>query len=316
MLSRWFSLFMAIQSGRQVTPAELAERTERSVRTIYRDLKGMQDAGLPIFFDADQQSYRLTDNFQMKPPQLTSAELVTLMGALDFMRRTGPTGARRSAEKLMDKLLAGLPRGQREEADELGRRVIIDPLNARGFEDEGVVGTLEQALSVTRKVRMTYAAFIHGGKEEERVVRPLGLVYRGTSRYLVAYCELRSDIRTFRVGRIRAINLLAETFAAPPDFDLDGFLTGLWGITEGPETEVRLHFGPKVAQLAQETRWHPSQTNEAQPDGSIIVTMTMRGPAELSRWIAGYGGHVGVLAPESLRQAVLALARGTLAAYE
>ncbi len=317
MVTRWLRLVMAIQGGRAYSVKELAQRTGVSTRTIFRDLGGMQEAGVPIYFDDAAGGYRLTENFQMRPLQLSSDDLNTLVGALSFMRRTLPLRSRKNVDAVMDKLLSGLPVRQREEAGALDRTLVIDPLGgARGLEDERVVQALEQALSQRRKVHMRYAAFAHGGEESERTVRPYGLVYRGTSLYLVGFCESRQDIRTFRVGRVRALTVLDAGYAMPADFDLNSYLTGLWGITEGPETEVRLRFCKPVAQLALETRWHPSQSNQPQPDGSVLVTMTTRGPAELSRWLAGYGGHVIVEEPASLRDEVLRLARGVLVAHQ
>ena len=315
MVTRWLNLFNAIQGGRPATADELARRTGVSTRTVYRDLRGLQDAGFPIYFDPDKRTYRLTDTFQLRPLHFSPDELSTLVGALNFTRRTGPLRSRKNVDQVLDKLLAGMDQGQREAAGDMDRKLVIDPLGARGLEDERITAALQQAVALRRKVRMTYAAFAHGGEEEERTVRPYGLAYRGTSLYLIAHCDLRDAIRTFRVGRIKAIALLAEGYTIPDTFDLDQYLTGLWGITEGPETQVRLRFLPYVAQLARETRWHPSQVNEPQEDGSIVVSMTTRGPAELSRWVAGYGGSVLVLAPDSLREAVLALARGVLSGH-
>jgi predicted DNA-binding transcriptional regulator YafY len=312
MITRWMNLFMAIQGGRSYTIRELAERVGVSSRTIFRDLSGMQEAGIPLYYDDQTKSYRLTENFQMRPLQLTAADLLTLVGALNFMRRMGTLQARKNVAGLMDKLFAGLPLGQREEADRRDRALVVDPLGSYSLDDERVTAALDQALAQGRKIHMKYAALAHGGKEEERTVQPYGLAYRGTSLYLVGYCELRKSIRHFRLSRIRAITLLPDLYTIPADFDLNEYLTGLWGITEGPETQVRLRFRPAVAQLALETRWHPTQQSTQQDDGSVIVTLTTRGPVELSRWLVGYGGSVIVEEPEALREAVHALARGVL----
>lgn len=315
VVTRMLAVFTAIQGGRQYTTAELASKMNVSTRTIFRDLSQLQEAGFPIYFDSQRRTYRLTDNFQMRPLHVTSEELGTLVAALSYMRRRGSSAARKPVSALMDKLLATLPQQQREEAGEMDRVIAVDPIGAHGVEDEKVVRALEHALAQHRKVQIRYAAFVRAGEESLRVVRPYGLVYRGTSRYLIGYCEERADIRTFRVGRVRAITLLEQRFAIPADFSLDSYLSGLWGITEGPQTHVRLRFAPGVAQLALETQWHPTQQVMREEDGGVIMTMTTRGPAELSRWIAGYGGAIQVLEPASLKEAVVALARGVLAGH-
>jgi predicted DNA-binding transcriptional regulator YafY len=312
MLTRWLNLLIAIQGGRPYTVRELSERTGVSTRTIFRDLKGMQEAGVPIYYD---NGYRLMEEWSISPLHFTSDELIALVTALNFVRRAGPLRSRQSVVPLVDKLMAALPNNQRETAGQLDRALVIDPLPSRGMEDEQVIRSLEQAAGDRRKVAIRYAAFSHGGEESERVVRPYGLTYRGTALYLIGFCELRGGIRTFRVGRIRAIRPLGEHFRMPADFDLDHFLLDLWGITDGPEMNVQLRFDPLVAPLARETEWHHSQQVDTQADGSAVVTMTTRGRAELARWLAGYGGHVLVLNPPELREAVREIGLGILAAY-
>jgi predicted DNA-binding transcriptional regulator YafY len=312
MVTRWLKLLIAIQGGHPYTVRELSERTGVSTRTIFRDLKGMQEAGVPIYYD---NGYRLTESWSIPPMHFTSDELIALVTALNFVRRAGPLRSRKSVTELVDKLLAALPTVQRETAGQMDRALVIDPLPSRGMEDEQVIRTLEEAAAHGKKVSIHYAAFSRGGEESQRVVRPYGLTYRGTSLYLIGFCELRQEIRTFRVGRIRAVRLLSDRFTIPADFDLDGFLLEIWGITDGPEMHVRLDFDASVAPLARETQWHHSQRVESRPDGTAIVTMTTRGRAELARWIAGYGGHVKVADPPELREAVVDLGRGILAAH-
>lgn len=314
MLARWLKLLIAIQGGRPYGVRELADRMGVSPRTIFRDLAGLQNAGVPLYFDPDRKTYRLTESFQIPPLHFSPDELGSLVTALNFARRSGPMRSRRTAVALMDKLLAAMPIGQRLAAGRLDEALVVEPLQARSFEDDAVVRRLEQAVGERRKVWLRYAAYSHGGTPSERVVRPFGLVHRGTSLYAIGYCELRRDIRTFRVGRIQAIRVLDQPFVTPDDFDLDRFLLQVWGITDGPELQVQLRFDAAVAPLARETMWHPTQAVAEAEGGAVLMTMTTRGCAELARWLAGYGGHVRVLAPPALAEAVVELARGILAA--
>jgi predicted DNA-binding transcriptional regulator YafY len=315
VLTRWLKLLMTIQGGRPYTVGELARRLGVSVRTIYRDLEHMQDANVPLYYDDEKKAYRLTENFHLPPLHFDSDELLTLITTLGFMRRSGPAAHRRTADALVDKLLAALPGGLRSAAGDLDRVLVIDPLPSRSVEDEQIVTALERAVQTRRRVTIRYAALNQGGQESERTIRPYGLAHRGTALYVIGFCESRQDLRTFRVGRIRTIKVLPQTFEPPADFDLDQYLLDLWGITDGPEMHVRLRFLPQVAQLAQETRWHHTQQVTREPDGGAIVTFTTRGRDELARWLAGYGGNVVVLDPPELREAVLALGRDIVAAY-
>lgn len=313
VLTRWFQLLTAIQSGRPHTAQDLAERLGVTTRTIYRDVRQLEEAGVPIFFDSEHKGYRLTDTFQIRPLQFQPDELTALVAMIGFMRRRGPMATRDTAHALVDKLLAALPIGHREAASVLDRSLSMDPSSAHGLEDDHVVAELNRALRIGHKARIRYATFSRGGAESSRVIHPYGLAFRGTSLYLIGYCELRMDRRNFRVGRIREIQVLRESFVPDPTFDLEEYLQAVWGITDGPEMSVKLRFEPDVAPLARETRWHPTQAVADEPDGGAILTMVTRGRAELARWIAGFGGRVRVLAPDDLREDVCAIGRGIVA---
>lgn len=121
-------------------------------------------------------------------------------------------------------------------------------------------------------------------ESSQRTVRPYGLAYRGTGLYLIGYCEMRQEIRTFRGNRILSAEILPAAFTRPADFDLERYLANIWGIEDGPLMQVRIRFLAPVARLA--------------------------------RWLVGYGGTVEVLEPAELRQAVINLGRELLARYE
>ena len=67
------------------------------------------------------------------------------------------------------------------------------------------------------------------------------------------------------------------------------------------EIDARILFRPEVARYVKETRWHASQRNQPQPDGSLVVEMHLSGTRELKSWLLSFGRHAEVLAPPELR---------------
>jgi predicted DNA-binding transcriptional regulator YafY len=312
VVMRWFQLLMHIQAMRTATAQELAERTGVSVRTIFRDLAGMQAAHIPIYYDEHLRTYRVAEGFQMRPLQLTTEDVYALVVALNFMRRTW---APAKVEALMDKLLAGLPEPQKEVAGAIDRALVVDPVGARTEEDEEIARQLQEAINQQKKVQIRYVNFHQGGREELRTVQPYGIALRGIARYLIAYCDSRGAIRHFRLGRIKEVRLLPKSFKLPKGFDLNRYLDEIFGITGGEaEVPVRLRFRPSVAHLVLETRWHPSQVTEPQADGSVLVHLRPRGLDELARWVVTFGEGVVVEEPAALRNLVRSIALGALAA--
>jgi predicted DNA-binding transcriptional regulator YafY len=311
-LERWFRILTILMGGGRPTADDLARRFEVSRRTIFRDIASLEQQGVPVV-RADGR-YAVLDSYKVKPIQFEPAEVLALAAALDFARRRRALGGSFAASAL-EKLRAVLPGPQKELAAGLDETLVVDPLQGHSEPaSPGVEEAIRQALSGGHPVRIRYQA-LAAEAPSERVVRPYGLAYRGTGLYLIGYCEMRRDIRTFRVNRILSAEILPAAFTRPADFDLERYLADIWGIEDGPLMQVRIRFSPAVARLARETRWHPTQETQSEPDGSVIVSMETRGKNELARWLAGYGGTVEVLEPRELKEAVLKLGRDIVARY-
>jgi Predicted transcriptional regulator len=110
----------------------------------------------------------------------------------------------------------------------------------------------------------------------------------------------------FAVERIASSELLDEPFSVPKDLRLEEVYGDLFGLIDEPAQMVRIQFSPDVAYLVKERRWHPSQKNEIQKDGSVIVSFTAGGMDELASWILSWGQEARVLEPQALVEAVKA----------
>jgi len=175
--------------------------------------------------------------------------------------------------------------------------------------DKGTLSLLGQALAQRRKLRLVYAVANRQGELTERVVRPYCLLPYGRTWYLVAHCESRGAMRVFRVERIRELSLLNESFTIPEDFSLEQAMGPAWGLmwgAAGPEEEVRLRFDAEAGRWLGETEYHPSQQVAQEADGGVLVTFRIGVTPEFVRWLLFFAGHVEVLAPAHLRQAVAA----------
>lgn len=312
-LERRFQLLTLLMGGGRPSVDDLARRFGVTRRSIYRDLAFLEQQRVPIV--RERGRYAVLETFKLKPIQFQPDEVLALMAALDFALRKRPV-AGKAARTAREKLLAVLPSQQQELASGLNRVLVVDPIQAYSLPPHpDVEAACRAAVEGPHPLRMLYQA-LSAEEPVERVVRPYGLAYRGTALYLIGFCELRQDVRIFRVNRILEAQVQSATFARPADFDLEEYLSAVWGIEFGPLMRVRVHFGRQVARLVRETVWHPTQRVEEEPDGSVILHMETRGTGELARWLAGFGGSAVVLEPPELRQAVHQLGRGIVERYE
>ena len=136
----------------------------------------------------------------------------------------------------------------------------------------------------------------------EYELQPLGFVWHRSTLYLAASSRECLDPRHYKVDRVRDVEVLARTFARPPDFDLKQHLEHSLGIyqSDAPLTDVRIWFSSDVARYVTEHRWHHSQQIEEQPDGSLIVDLKLSDLTELKSWILSFGANARALAPNQL----------------
>ncbi|HID10965.1 MAG TPA: WYL domain-containing protein [Candidatus Latescibacteria bacterium] len=171
---------------------------------------------------------------------------------------------------------------------------------------QGVLAQLYRALLGGKRAKIVYISG-ESGKPRKRKVEPYAIFPYVRSWQMVAYCHLRGEVRTFKIDRIREVEILDEPYVVPPDFDLDGYLGDSWGLMRGaagePE-EVELLFDPVVGRWVSEEHWHKSQEMVFLADGSVLVKFHIGITPEFVHWVLYYGSQVRVLKPKWLKEKV------------
>jgi predicted DNA-binding transcriptional regulator YafY len=212
--SRLLSILLQLQTHGRMTAGCLAEQFEVSVRTIYRDVDHLSEAGVPVYSDRGRSGgFRLLDGFRSQLSGLTQAEAETLF----FAGLPGPATELGLAELLASariKLLAAMPVGARTER--LSARFHLDPLGwFRASENSALLPSIARATWSERSLDIRYR---NAGRIVERRICPLGLVLKGGIWYVVAQRE--GQFRTYRVSTIVDAVECEHPFTRPKGFHL------------------------------------------------------------------------------------------------
>jgi proteasome accessory factor B len=294
-LNRIMELLKGRKSG--FTPHELASLTGVTIRTIQRDIQVIQsDMAEPLMHEDGR--YFLMPQERLSALNLTLQQARALFIATRLFLRYSDEGDPYAAEALRQVARIMPARVQKQvqaAADTVASRT-FDPAFARQMT------TITDAWAKQRVLRLSYRS---AGKQRIRevIVEPYFIEpsAAGLATYLIGYSRTHDSIRTFKVERIVSSDMLPEAFELPPDLDIDALLSSAWGIIWGEGKNVQLRFSPDVAWRVRETRWHPSQSIEDQPDGSVLLTMAVAGMMEVGRWVRSWGDRVEVLSPPELR---------------
>jgi predicted DNA-binding transcriptional regulator YafY len=310
-LTRQWQLLQLIDRAAGITVDDAATQLACTVRTIWRDLSVLQEAGFPIYNDpgADgrRSVWRVREEFKRSLPlKLTLAELAALVMSRELLAPVGASVLGPSVTAAYDKITDVLSRDARALLDEMRQTVGVRLLGAKlQAPAADYVPKLQTALVERRQMRVRYHSY-SSNAETERTVEPYHLTYFNGGLYLVAFCHLRKDVRIFAVERMRAIDVLRVRFLPPAAFDAVTYLDNALGIVRGDLVTVRVAFVPGVAWYIRERLWHPSQQLRERPDGTLEVTLKVADTLEVRRWILGYGVQAEVLEPASLREALRA----------
>jgi predicted DNA-binding transcriptional regulator YafY len=211
---RLVATLLFLQARGRVTAAEVAAELEVSVKTARRDLEALSIAGIPVYSQAGRGGgWALVGGARTDLSGLTAAEARTLFLV------AGPSSAvTPEAKAALRKLVRALPETFRAEAEKAASAIVLDPARWGGKAPSipPHLEALQQAVIEGVQIRLGYTDA--RGAVTERVVHPLGLVSKGTTWYLVG--DTDAGRRTFRVWRVRSVELTVEPAVRPPGFDL------------------------------------------------------------------------------------------------
>ncbi|WP_437608897.1 YafY family protein [Sorangium sp. So ce834] len=208
---RLFQILQILRRQRApVTAAALAEELETSKRTVYRDVADLLAQRVPIRGEAGT-GYVLERGFDMPPLMLTPDEIeVAVLGA-QWVAHRGDAALRRAAQDLIAKIAATVP--------ERLRPLVLDPVTGTPPALDQVPDALDLAevrASIRAGTKISLRYRDEAGRESERVVWPVVVGYRESTRLLVAWCELRQDFRSFRTDRVVGATFLPERYGEKP----------------------------------------------------------------------------------------------------
>ena len=217
---RLFELIQILRDGRLHRAADMAERLEVSVRTIYRDMDTLAASGVPVEGERGV-GYMMTAPVTLPPLNLTMAELEALHLGMAVVGAAADEELQGAAKSLSAKIDAVLPEDRAAPPNGWGFSVYPFADAAGGFAH---MPGLRAAIRARQKVEIAYADA--EGAETQRTIRPLQLDYWGRVWTVTGWCELRDDFRVFRVDRIEAMEVLPELFVDEPGKTVGDYLGG------------------------------------------------------------------------------------------
>ena len=298
-VSRMFEMLYMLLERERMTAAELAQSLEVSVRTVYRDVQALSEAGVPVYADRGKGGgISILPSFKLSKSMLSEAERRSILASLQAAAQSGAED-----RAVLRKLRAFFGASAYD-------WVQIDFSDWSGTQDHDVA-LLKEAILSSRVLAFDY--YGESGEKSERLVCPLRLWFKGQAWYLRAYCLTRRAVRTFKLSRLKRPRVVPGTF--PPE-----------ALASRAQDESRIDCPEPafvhlrmLADACMAYRVFDDFAEESitrLEDGSFLIDARFPPGAWIVSIILSYGPHAQVLEPPELREEIRKAAENLLARYK
>jgi predicted DNA-binding transcriptional regulator YafY len=304
-IDRLVAILIYLQ-GRRVTRAEdIADEFATSIRTVYRDIAALAEAGVPIVGEAGV-GYSIVRGYHLPPVHFTTEEATALITANLLMDRFADKSLMSPMGSALAKIRAVLPPDHQDHITRLESRMSL-PTSSRPTKSASLFA-IQKALAERTVLRISYRG---AGKAESmpRQIEPMGLTYYGDRWHLIAWCRARQDYRDFRTDRIQELAIVSERFEPRTNFSLDEFLAR----SDQPRTTVVtavIRVDPVTAERVRKEA--PFKiVKEERTENDIIFTIEAGNWDWYMGWFLSFGSRVTIIEPDAFRARLFEVAQAT-----
>lgn len=307
-IDRLTAIIIFLQGRHRVTVDELADRYAISLRTVYRDLAALQEAGVPIGSEPGE-GYYIVKGYHLPPVMFDRNEAAALLAGERLMQKWNQIQLGKSYLSALDKIRAILPSDDKEYFETLDRHIKVFSYQNRNTEllpDDHIHSFLQNAIFRKEVIEIEYFS-PYSRNKTRRKVEPLGLLLMENRWYLAGWCRLREDYRMFRLERFETFKRTGFKLPEPPEHTLKDFYDR--NLYEEKELrEVVIWFDKKMVRYIGDQKYWHGWAWEKEVDGGTEMTFLCSHLEYLSRWLLIWGDAVVIKKNAEVKKRVKELA--------
>ncbi len=313
---RLLRLEAMLQSGADVRLPELAHRWNVSLRSLQRDLRDLQAAGVRLKASTDDTGHRVwrmdtsKNRFSVR---LDTAELVITRLAVGVFGQSPGTGPQDYVSEVAAGVVRKLEAAAGPRLEGTGKFFARQPF-ARNFGvDAHVFSTVVSGLFEGRTLELEYAGL--RGDARRHVLHPFSLIaYRGALHLAGRSESVRDGLpRVFAMDRILTCRVRRDAAVVPPDWDPESVIPFWGGLLPGRLQKITLRFSPSA-----QIQWRLPENCRvtAAPGQCVDLTLHADINDDFLEELISFGTAVRVVRPKTLQQLLTARLRAILSLYE
>ena len=309
-IDRLNALLIHLQGKSRVTLSELEDRFEIGRRTVFRDIRSLLEAVVPIGGDAGE-GYFIVDGYHLPPVVFNREEASALLMGAKFIESGADADTIGTYEKAMEKVKAVLKYSDKEFLENLEERVSIRPSPIPKEFPDSHIATIQLAVATNKLISMTYYSH-YSDQTTQREVEPLGMVFYTGRWHLIAFCRLRQDLRDFRADRIQKVEILTESIDPSKHPNYLNFLNDALIGTDAKEAIISC--SSMAARFMGEQKYYMGFVEEKKLENDRFEMKFVTPYYDyLARWLMMFGEEIEIVSPSELQGLAATIAKDLLA---
>jgi predicted DNA-binding transcriptional regulator YafY len=300
-IDRLSAILIQLQSKRVVKAQEIAERFEVSLRTVYRDVRSLEEAGVPVVGEAGV-GYWLMEGYRLPPVMFTKEEATAFLMAEKLITKLTDNTTDQYFKSAMYKIKAVLKTTEKDFLEEIDGRIEIigHPSNVETKPNNDILQVILKSISEKRILNLQYFSR-NQEQNSERHIEPIGICYINTHWHLIAFCQLRNDYRDFRIDRIIELLPTSKLFRGNTHPSLQNYLKRIE--TQENLTSIKILIHKSMLRHIQEQKYYYGFVNQEDVDNERVAMYFLVSSLDaFVRWMLMFSDYVEIIKPDELRE--------------
>lgn len=298
------STLILLQTKRVIKAKTIADRYDISLRTVYRDIRTLKNAGIPIIGDPGI-GYSILEGYRFPPTMFNEGETLALLTAEKFIGKVTDKATQADYSNAMLKIKAILRSAEKQSLAVLDDSIAFS--NNNSWENKTYLQDLFKSIAAKRILDIHYKKA--DGTNSERKLEPIGCYHHLNNWYLVAFCQLKKDYRTFKMNRILDLRVLEQHFDTQ-HINFQDYIDQQdqsWKAQHQFHT-IEIAFNQSIVQYAEIRKYYFGFVEETIEEEVIRMKFLYSSIEIMARWLLQFGDQATVLGPIVLKDRMKTLA--------
>jgi predicted DNA-binding transcriptional regulator YafY len=307
-IDRLTAILIQLQTKRWITASEIACRFEISMRTVYRDIRALEEAGVPIGAETGK-GYFIVEGFHLPPVMFTKEEAGALLIAGKLIDKFTDSSMRMYYSAVTDKIKSILPEESKDTLEEMNSQVEVfyGAQNPSAEFPNNFLSSIQKAFAIGKCIEIDYHAGYSQKRSAGRIVDPIGLVFYVNAWHLIGHCKLRNEMRDFRLDRILQLKLTEQAARKKDKHELKKYFKEFWTISD--LYEIKVWFHNSILSAISTSRYYFGYLDEYPEGDGSVITFAVNDYAYILYWLLSFDDKIKIISPLSLKEKMTLIVR-------